>query len=339
MAKSCSVSVIVVNWNTRCEVVRCVESILQSTDRDIEIIVVDNASTDGSVEALNENFGAEKCVSVLRQDRNLGYAKGNNIGFATSRGEYVFILNPDTIVRRRAIDLLADYLDEHADVGAVGPWIDGVEPDQGMRAEPTRHVKVDEWWINRFGRVRIPWLLGRFLRPVMQADAEVEVDWVLNAASMIRRSALPNRELLFDEMFFIGTEEIELSLLHLRPRGYRSVILANAQVAHLVGRSFTHRFDLRSLLTRYSQTAIFYRRVQVHGPFWARIDALVGALDYALLGLVLLLRWPARPRAEVIRQVRIYGGLSLVLFQLLVRGKEVAIRYDQVVRATLSEPR
>lgn len=337
MSDYIDVSVVVVNWNTRDDVVRCVESILSTTRRPFEVIIVDNGSTDGSVQVLESTFRAESSVSILAQDRNVGFARGNNIGFAASSGEYVFVLNPDTIVREGSIDYLARYLDEHADVGAVGPWIVGADLGGGVDKEPAEVVQVSEWWVNRFGRIRMPWVVGRFLRPITKPGAEIEVDWVLNAASMIRRTALAGRGALFDDLFFIGTEEIELSMMHLRPAGYRSVILPAAQVVHLVGRSFSHRLDLRKLLTRYSQTAIYYRRAQVYGPRWARIDAVVGALDYAALGFLLSVKWLVARRPDRLQQAVIYRGLVAVNLQLVIRGRALALVYDQRVRESVSE--
>lgn len=336
-SKRVDVSVVVVNWNTRDDVLCCIASILSTTHRPFEIIVVDNASTDGSAEALNAIYGKEPRVVVLPQERNVGYSRGNNIGFAAANGEYVFILNPDTIVREGSIDFLVKYLDDHPDVGAVGPWISGVESGKRVVQTPTDDVRVNEWWINRFWRVRVPWIIGRFLPPITDRRAEIEVDWVLNAASMLRRTALPTREGLFDELFFIGTEEIELSMLHLIPAGYRSVILPYAQVVHLVGRSFSHRFELRALLTRYSQTAVFYRRAQIYGSRWARVDAAIGALDYAILGLLLVIRWLFGPRADRLQQAAVYRGLVAVNLHLTMRGETLALVYDQRVRETLSE--
>jgi hypothetical protein len=112
-------SILIVSWNVRQDIVNCVRSIEQDPPQaEFEIIVIDNASEDGTVEVLRHDFPQ---VTLIANDENHGFAAANNQGIAGSRGEYVLLLNPDTILHPHSLDTLCAFLDGHPDVGACGP--------------------------------------------------------------------------------------------------------------------------------------------------------------------------------------------------------------------------
>src|SRR3954471_16185450 len=114
----CDVSIAIVSWNTRDLLYTCLQSIIDSTQRiAYEIIVVDNASSDGSAEMVAHAFPT---VRLICNHENQGFAQANNAAFAGASGRYLLLLNPDTEVHAGAIDVLVDYMDRHADVGALG---------------------------------------------------------------------------------------------------------------------------------------------------------------------------------------------------------------------------
>ncbi len=116
------ISVVVVSWNVKELVINCVNSILKSTiSEKIEVIVVDNNSPDGTAEALNKEFEANKSVHIYASENNLGFARGNNIGFGLAKGRYIFILNPDTLVLPDTIEKLYKSFIEDEQIGMVGP--------------------------------------------------------------------------------------------------------------------------------------------------------------------------------------------------------------------------
>ncbi|MBN1680495.1 MAG: glycosyltransferase family 2 protein [Anaerolineae bacterium] len=108
---------VICNYNTRDELARCLES-LQDTGGDVThaIIVVDNASKDGSAALVCERFPA---VRLIESGANRWYTGGNNLGMRAAQGDYVLILNPDTIMQPGVLHTLVEYLDQHPDVGAV----------------------------------------------------------------------------------------------------------------------------------------------------------------------------------------------------------------------------
>ncbi|HXS38201.1 MAG TPA: glycosyltransferase family 2 protein [Flavipsychrobacter sp.] len=116
------ISVVIVSWNVKELSINCVDSILKSTILDkIEVVVVDNASSDGTVTAMKDKFGALQNVQIYASTINHGFAKGNNIGFELARGQYTFILNPDTLVLPDTIEKLYLALTSDNSIGMTGP--------------------------------------------------------------------------------------------------------------------------------------------------------------------------------------------------------------------------
>jgi len=113
-----TLSIVVLCWNDVKVIGDCLRSIYQETQGiDIEVIVSDNGSTDGSVEFIHQFYPRAR---VLENGTNLGFAKGNNEGIARSSGRYVLILNPDTIIRDRALEKWVAFADCHPEAGAFG---------------------------------------------------------------------------------------------------------------------------------------------------------------------------------------------------------------------------
>src|ERR1017187_8350071 len=115
------ISVIIVNWNTKDFLEQCLTSLtLTPSNRSIETIVVDNGSSDGSPEMVEDKFPQ---VKLIRSHENLGFARANNLGIQNSSGRYISLVNSDVKVLPGCLDALADYLDRNPGVGNVGPRI------------------------------------------------------------------------------------------------------------------------------------------------------------------------------------------------------------------------
>jgi len=110
------VSIIIVNFNTKDLTLACLTSIYKfSPKEEFEVIVIDNGSSDGSLEKLREN----RNITLIEADKNLGFAKGNNLGIKKAKGEYVLLLNSDTEVKKDSIQNLIDFAKRTPDAGAV----------------------------------------------------------------------------------------------------------------------------------------------------------------------------------------------------------------------------
>ena len=115
---SVDISVVIVAWNARHYLELCLESLAKAPPRrSMEVLVVDNASADGSVEMVEAKF---PWVKLIKSKENLGFAKGNNVAIRQCRGRYIALVNPDVIVFPGCLDALADFLDQNPKVGECG---------------------------------------------------------------------------------------------------------------------------------------------------------------------------------------------------------------------------
>lgn len=245
-------SIIIVSYNARVDLENCVGSLVRHPPAiGHEIVVVDNGSTDDTVDTLRRRWTS---VRVVEADGNLGFARANNLGIRQTSGELVLLLNGDTIVPPGSIDSLVAVLDRHPDVAVVGPRL----VDGHGRAELS------------FGRMMSPF---NELRQKLRARGNVErltsrereVDWVSGACLLVRRADAEAVGLL-DEQFFMYTEDVDFCA-RLRARGRRILFTPAAQIVHLRGRSRQTAPEATQAAYRRSQVA-FYEK---HHPRWAAI--------------------------------------------------------------------
>lgn len=226
-----NLSILIVSWNTRDWLGACLRS-LPLADPAVEVIVVDSASSDGTPDWVRAEFPS---VHVLASAENLGYSRGNNLALRAARGQYLFVLNPDTVVAPGALDLMTAHLDAHPDVGVLGPglvYADGT-PQASRRRFPTLLTAFFEsTWLQ-------PWaprgLLDRYYARDLPADEAVDVDWLVGAALLVRRAAY-ERVGGFDEGFFMYSEELDWCR-RIKAAGWRIMHFPAARVTHYEGRS------------------------------------------------------------------------------------------------------
>jgi GT2 family glycosyltransferase len=241
-----SASVIVINWNGAAFLNVCLESLLAEAAAEDEIIVVDNASTDNSVELVRSHFPD---VRLLCNKRNLGYAGGANVGLRAARGDVLILLNPDVQVHAGWLITLKDTLKDKI-VGIAGCKL--LYPG-------------DEIIQHAGGIINFPLALadhyGYRQRDDGQWDQEREVDYVTGAAFALRRDIL-NEVGFFDEKFYPAYYEEADLCFRVRGAGYRILYAPGAVATHyehalLEERScnylhFFHRNRLRFVLKHLS---------------------------------------------------------------------------------------
>jgi GT2 family glycosyltransferase len=269
---SLDLSVVIVNWNVRDLLQRCVESVL-SGQRSIttEIIVVDNASTDGSVEMLRAEFPQ---TIVIANPENRGFPAANNQGIVAARGRYVLLLNPDTQVLADALDTLVQYMDTHPDVGLVGPQL--LYPDGQIQSSRRRYPTLatlffESTWLESLAPRS---LLRRYYVLDQPDNAVLDVDWVTGAAMLARREAIQKVGGM-DERFFMYSEELDWCR-RIKAAGWRVVYHPAARVIHYEGKSSEQAVAARHV--NFQRSKIRYAR-KYHGP---RVAA---ALRLYLLGM------------------------------------------------------
>jgi N-acetylglucosaminyl-diphospho-decaprenol L-rhamnosyltransferase len=244
------VSIIIVSFNARADLERCLESLHAAPPAvPHDIVVVDNASTDGSAAAARRWPDA----TVIEAGSNAGFASANNVGIRASSGANLLLLNSDTIVPAGAIDRLLAELDRHPDVAVVGPRL----VDAGGRAELS------------FGRMIGP--LNELRQKRRARGSAVDrltrqehyPDWVSGACLLVRRA---DAEAVggLDERYFMYAEDVDFCAA-IRARGRRVLFTPSVEVVHLRGRSAASAPAATRAAYRRSQLA-FYEK---HHPGWA----------------------------------------------------------------------
>src|SRR3990172_826615 len=197
------ISVIIVGWNSRPYLERCLESFaLAPSSRSLEIIVVDNASADGSSELVEAKFPH---VKLIRNDQNLGFAKANNLAIQKSRGRYLCLVNPDAEVLPGCLDALADYLDQNPGVGNVGPRVlnPNITRQSSCRQFPTLWNNFCEatGLATAFRNYRF--FSGEHMR-FFPYDRTLAVDVLVGCFWMMRRESVEAVGLLDEDFFLYG---------------------------------------------------------------------------------------------------------------------------------------
>jgi GT2 family glycosyltransferase len=251
-------SIVIVTWNARDVLLDCLESIgrevLSRRDPgrlDVEVLVVDNGSTDGSVEAVQERFPFAEVVAL---PRNLGFAAGNNVGLRRAKGRYAVLLNSDTIVLRDGLEKCVRYLDDHPDVGVVGPQL--LNPDGSkqncIHNYPSLVTElVPKGLLERFLPRRFP--SKRFDHP-----GPIEVEAVLGACLVVRREVLEQVGLMPEDYFFF-LEETDWCF-RIRRGGWRVAHLPESRIVHIHGVSTKKKIPAETRIEYHRSLYHFFRK-------------------------------------------------------------------------------
>jgi len=223
-------SVIIVNYNTGKQLLECVRSLFDNShDMSIELIIIDNASSDGSIEKVREEFSN---VEYICNSKNLGFAAANNQGFKVAHGRNILLLNPDTIVKTKAIQNSLVFLNSIPDAGIVGCRLmnSNGTPQPSCRTFPTAwDYLFDSLFLTKlFPRSRV---FGRFFCTNTEFTKPTEVDVVQGAFFLIKRRLLDEIGPL-DERFFIYAEERDFCYRAKRA-GWKVFFFPYAEIIHL----------------------------------------------------------------------------------------------------------
>lgn len=291
------VSIIIVNWNTR-ELLRdCLASIAAQTVAPHEVIVVDNASRDGSAAMVQAEFPQ---VRLIANRDNRGFAAANNQGLEVARGANLLLLNPDTLVLEGAVDRMLDWLARHPDVGAAGCQVlegPGVI-QRTCFADPTPlNQAIVELGLMRFARrlsrLGRPWYLDWDRR------SERDVDVVSGMFLLVPRRVLEEVGPL-DPAFFIYAEEADWCR-RIRKAGWRCVFTPEAQIIHLDGGSKSTAQIKPRMHVQMQKSNLIYARKHHGWPGFLLVKglyALSSALRLLAFGTLRLLRRDPETRAR-----------------------------------------
>lgn len=250
------ISVIIVNYNVKYFLEQCLYSVRASLKGlEGEVFVVDNHSTDGSVDYLRPKF--PEVIFIENQD-NPGFAKANNQAIRQSTGEYVLLLNPDTVIGEESLRSLCFYLDEKPEVGGIGvKMLDG----HGAFLPESKRSFPSPWvsFCKIFGLSKFfphSRLFARYSLPYLNKDEGHRVEVLAGAFMLLRRKALDKVGLL-DESFFMYGEDIDLSY-RIVLGGYQNRYVPE-RILHYKGESTKHG-DMKYVKAFYGAMLIFYRK-------------------------------------------------------------------------------
>ena len=274
---------------------------------DAEVWVVDNDSIDGSVEMVKEKFPEVKCIA---NKENTGFSVANNQAIVQSSGEYVLLLNPDTVVQEDTFKTCLHYLDNHQDVGGLGvKMIDGKGKflPESKRGLPTPEVALYKMiGLNKlFPKSK---RFGKYHLGFIDENETAEIDVLAGAYMMMRKSVLDKTGLL-DETFFMYGEDIDLSY-RITKAGFKNVYLPTTSIIHYKGES-TKRMSVNYVFIFYRAMVIFAKK-HYTGSFANLFVSLINVSIYFRAFLAVLQRFVSKVWLYVIDIVLIMSGLLAV---------------------------
>lgn len=216
-------SVNLVTWNGAKYILDCLESLFNQTFEDFSLLIIDNGSTDETLELINEKYPHLKIVT---HKENLGFAKAHNQAIHWTKSEYILVLNQDIVLGKRFLERLVNFLDNHPEAGAVTGKL--------LRWQDKQKTNyIDTVGLEIFKNHRVV-DMGSGEMDAGQFDEEKEIWGVSGAAPMYRRRALEQvaeAEQFFDEDFFSYKEDVDLAY-RLRWRGWKSFRAPKARAYH-----------------------------------------------------------------------------------------------------------
>ncbi|KKQ57173.1 MAG: hypothetical protein US74_C0007G0022 [Parcubacteria group bacterium GW2011_GWA2_38_13] len=261
------ISIIIVSWNVLDYLKKCIHSIFELYKNDnIEIIIIDNASSDSTSDWLNSNFpplakGRVGGVKIILNKQNTGFAHANNQGIVIAQGDYILLLNPDTILHKGVLENMIDFFEKHNDCGVAGCKI--VNPDTTIQPSVRRFpalisqifilLKLHHFFPN------ISFLSKYFAKDFDYTKTQI-AEQVEGAFFMIPRKVVEKIGLL-DEKFYIWFEEVDFCK-RISDANMKVYYVATAVITHYGGMSFKQKFSLEKQKI-FNASLIYY--FQKHG--------------------------------------------------------------------------
>lgn len=251
-------TVLILSYNVRPYLTLALRTALAARcSLDVEYVVIDNGSTDASPDMVEREFPQ---VRLLRNEKNLGFSRGNNLGISIARGRYVLLLNPDVLVHPNAFEALVSHLDAHPEVGAAGGRIinpDGTSDPSARRSFPSPSAAfyrmVGLSYV--FPRSR---RFGRYNMRYLPDDEESEADALSGCFMCVRREVIETVGAL-DERFFMYGEDLDWSY-RITSAGWKLSYVPSAEIVHFKGKSTESLSRVRQLYEFHRAMHIFVKK-------------------------------------------------------------------------------
>lgn len=276
-------TIIIVNWNTRRLLLDCLASIENSASTSSrEVIVVDNASTDGSVQAVAHAFPD---VQVIVNAENQGFARANNAALKRMRGRYAVLLNSDTVLKESTLEGLYDFMERHPDAGMCGLQL--LNADGSKQKSTGVFPTLTSEFLSRN--------IARFFAPNTSAAAAEQkeggvptaVDFILGACMMVRKKAIDGVGMLDEDYFFLY-EEIDWCF-RMHKGGWQVYHVPDVSLYHLGGQSMKE-INLRARVESWQSRYLFFKKNLALSPLAWGMLLMIGSLHnlyhFLLYGLL-----------------------------------------------------
>jgi GT2 family glycosyltransferase len=301
-------SVVIVNYNVKYFLEQALLSVRRASSRlPVEVFVVDNNSIDDSLAMVRKKFPE---VRLIANRENVGFSAANNQAIREASGEYVLLLNPDTVVEEDTFEKCAQFMDAHPEAGSLGVrMIDGagIFLPESKRGFPSPFVA----FCKAFGLSRLfprsP-VFNRYHLGYLDPGQTHEVEVLSGAFMWLRKSALDKIGLL-DETFFMYGEDIDLSYRIIQA-GYKNYYFAETTIIHYKGES-TKKGSLNYVRTFY-QAMIIFARKHFSGEKMRLFIAMIQVAIYFRAALTLLSAWMKKLYLPVLDAALMAGGLFFV---------------------------
>lgn len=245
------VSIIIVNYNTRQLTTNCIDSVFEKTRGvEFEVILVDNASVDGS----RELFEQDARITYIYSEENLGFGKGNNLGYQYAKGDYVLLLNSDTLLINNAIFELVGFMRIHPEIAIVGGALYGSDMKEctsyGLLL-PSLKYEFDLLFRGVFSKKMI-----ERMNDEISTKGFANIGYITGADMMLRREKIEEIG-MFDPDFFMYYEETEMTYRY-AVKGYKSAFFPMAKIQHLGGKSFAFKETREKLF--FSSKKLYFQK-------------------------------------------------------------------------------
>ena len=251
MAVIMDVSFVIVNWNTAELLKNCIGSIYETVhNKEIEIIVVDNASIDNSIDLIKTNYPQ---VKIIPNSKNLGFSRAVNIGMRSSMGKYVILLNTDTLLQKNSVNKLIDYMDSNPNTGVCGGQL--IYEDGRKQHSFDNYPSLLFELVNKSLLKRL--LPNRFYGKLKHFDEPVQVESIIGACFVISRACIEAIGLL-DEDYFFFIEETDYCY-RAKQKGFSVIHVPQAKIIHFQGVS-AKKIPVRSRLEYFYSKHLFFKK-------------------------------------------------------------------------------
>lgn len=248
-------SIIIVNWNTKQLLLDCISSIYSTVrGASYEVFVVDNGSTDGSVETVSQAFPA---VNVIVNTGNLGFAKANNVALRRMSGRYAVLLNSDTILKEAALENMLDFMERQPQAGMCGPQLLNKDGSRQNSAGNFPMLLI-EFMSKKLVRILFPETYNQAFKSYVVGSAGfVAVDFIVGACMMVRKTAMDEAGMLDEDYFFLY-EEVDWCF-RMKRAGWFVYHLPDVEIYHLGGQSMKE-INLRARVESWRSRYLFFEK-------------------------------------------------------------------------------